>query len=146
VSQELSRQEAHPNLLKGAPPANQNGVKSGAWGNGQALEPRVQELVEAIQAQPHTAPIDEMGAREIARLIALIEACDQDIEERGLTRQKSGEVRSIVDLRLRASGKLQSWLDRYGATPLARASWAREMAEGTSLAEEIRRRREASSA
>jgi hypothetical protein len=142
VSRTVSTHDPRDNLLPGAPAGNQNGLKSGVYGSGKALEPRVQELVEALMSEPHTAPIDAMGAREIARLVAVIEACDEDIAERGLTKAKSGEVRSIVDLRLRASRRLAEWLDRYGATPLARATWAKQLAEGTSLAEEIRRRRE----
>ena len=133
--------EGHPSTLVHVHPGNQNATRHGVYGDGSALEPRVQELVAAIQAEPHTAPIDELGAREVARLVAMIEACDEDIAARGLTNSK-GQVRTIVDLRLRASGRLQTWLDRYGATPLARASWAKELATG-GLAAEIARRRQA---
>lgn len=44
---------------------------------------------------------------------------------------------------LRASRRLVEWLDRYGATPKGRAEWARQLAEGESFAETLRRRREA---
>lgn len=133
--------EGHSRTLVASHPGNQNATRRGIYSRtGAALEPRVQELTEAIMAEPHTTEIDRLGATELAKLIALLEAIDAELAERGLTR-KSGEPRGLVDLRLRASRRLAEWLDRYGATPLARATWARQLAEG-GLAAEIARRRE----
>jgi hypothetical protein len=52
---------------------------------------------------------------------------------------------SLLDARLRVSGRLERWLAAYGLTPAARASWAAALARGGSVAEEIARRREAAS-
>jgi hypothetical protein len=82
--------------------------------------------------------LDEIGAVEIGRLEALIEAIDRDLAERGLT-TRGGNSRRLLDLRLRASRRLAEWLDRYGMTPHARAEWAARLAR-PSFAEEVERR------
>lgn len=89
------------NLLPGAAPGNRNAVRHGVYSR-DALEPRVQELAEAIIAGAHTAPIGDLGAVEIAKLIAVLEAIDDDLSKRELTR-KNGEARSFVDARNRLS-------------------------------------------
>jgi hypothetical protein len=38
--------------------------------------------------EPHTAPVDAVGATEIARLVALIESIDADLAERGPTKRQ----------------------------------------------------------
>jgi hypothetical protein len=53
-----------------------------------------------------------------------------------------GQVRSLIDLRNRLSGRLERWLREYGLTPAARAEWAARLAEG-GLGSQIRRQLEA---
>lgn len=131
-----------PSTLVASQPGNRNALRSGVYSRtGAPLEPRVRELAEAIMEEPHTARLDEVGAVEIAKLVAMVEAMDADLAERGLTK-KNGEPRGLIDLRLRATRRLADWLDRYGMTPKGRAEWARQLAEGESLAQAIRRKRE----
>jgi len=104
-------------------------------------EPRAQEIADAIMAEPHTSPIDRIGASEIGRLEALIEALDAEIARHGVVSRR-GVVSNLLTIRMRASGQLAAWLDRYGATPKGRAEWARQLAEAESLGSAIRRRRE----
>ena len=49
---------------------------------------------------------------------------------------------TLLDLRLRASGRLQRWLDGFGATPASRAAWAATLAQGGLAADIARRIRE----
>jgi hypothetical protein len=84
---------------------------------------------------PHTVELDRVAAEEIGQLVALVEAIDLDIAERGLRSR-----RSLLELRLRASGRLEKWLTQFGATPQSRATWAATLAQG-GLAAEIARRR-----
>ena len=84
---------------------------------------------------PHLSELDRTGAEEIAALISVIEAIDADLAKKGI-----GGRRSLLDMRLRASGRLERWLAAYGFTPQGRATWAATLASG-GLAEEIRRRR-----
>src|SRR5215204_451750 len=102
-------------------------------------EGRAREVADQVLAAPHTVPLDEYGALEIGRLIALIQALDVALTQRGVTASQ-GRVRDLVDVRLRASRRLAEWLDRYGMTPKGRAEWARQLAAG-GLASEIARRR-----
>jgi hypothetical protein len=132
-------EHGHPQTLVASHPGNQNRLRHGVWSaDRKALEPRAREIAERILDAPHVGEVDEIGAVEIGRLEALIEAIDADIAERGLT-GKGGNVRSIVDLRLRASRRLVEWLDRYGLNPQARAEWAAKLAR-PSIAERVEAR------
>lgn len=102
----------HPPTLRASQPGNTNRLRHGVWSaDRQALEPRAREIAERILEAPHTVELDEIGAAEIGKLEALIEAIDSDLAERGLT-NKRGDARSLVDLRLRASRRLAEWLGR----------------------------------
>jgi hypothetical protein len=129
-----------PANLVASHPANTNAVTSGVFSRtGRVLDPRAKEIAEAILSAPHVEGVDEIGAAEIGRLVALIEACDRDLAERGLANRK-GDVRKLVQLRLQASRRLQEWLSAFGLTPRGRADFARQLAED-GLASEIARRR-----
>ena len=91
-------------------------------------EPRARKVADEIMAAPHTVQLDEYGALEIGRLVALCNALDVALSQRGVV-GKGGRVRDLVDARLRASRQLAAWLDRYGMTPKGRAEWARQLAE-----------------
>jgi len=133
--------DGHPQTLVHSQPGHTNPLKSGIFSRGnRVLEPRVQEIAEEILAQPFTLPMDSIGAVEIARLIVPIDAIDDDLAERGITKGKSGEARALLDFRQRFSRRLAEWLDRYGLNPLARSAWAKTLAEG-GLAADIARRR-----
>jgi hypothetical protein len=134
--------DGHPRTLQASHPENRNNLRHGVYSADKAaLEPRAREIAEGILAAPHTIDLDELGAVEIGRLEALIEAIDQDLAERGLT-NKRGDVRSLVDLRLRASRRLAEWLDRYGLNPHARADWAAKLGRPSFMEQVEQRRRE----
>ena len=50
-----------------------------------------------------------------------------------------GQARALLDIRLRASGKLQGWVAQLGLTPAARATWAAQLGGG-GLVADLRRR------
>lgn len=124
--------------LVAAHPGNKNAQRHGAYSeDGRALAPRAREIADSLMAAPHTVPLDEIAAVEIGRLIALIEAIDEDLTRRGLT-DRTGKARSLVDLRLRASGRLERWLREFGATPASRVEWVERVARGETLASIVR--------
>ena len=123
--------------------ANAHNARHGAY-SARLREGRARAVADAIMDAPHTVGLDEYGALEIGRLVALCDALDVALGQRGVT-GKGGKVRDLVDARLRASRRLAEWLDRYGMTPKGRAEWARQLAEG-GLAAEIARRRAAQDA
>jgi hypothetical protein len=78
---------------------------------------------------PHTVPLDAIAAEEIGSIVATLEAIDTDLLARGLTNAE-GDARSLLDLRIRMSGRLERWLREFGATPASRAEWAERVAPG----------------
>lgn len=114
-------------------------MKSGVYSrSGRLLSSRGAEIADVIMSVPYVREPDEFAAAEVGRLVALIEAMDDEIEKSGLTRR--GDVRSIVKLRPQASRRLEEWLDRLGFTPRGRADLVSTIACG-GLAAEIARRR-----
>jgi hypothetical protein len=71
----------------------------------RALAAEAEEAVDLLMGLPHTVPTDRVAAVEIGRLLALIERIDEALARRGMAR--SG---SLLDARLRASGRLARWL------------------------------------
>jgi hypothetical protein len=126
-----------PTNLVAAHPGNRSRLVHGAY-SPRLLEERAEKLFEAIMAEPHVAPCDAVGAAQIARLEARVEALDRALSHPRLSPQK---LALLGDLQLRAIRRLTELLDRYGMTPKGRAEWARQLAEGESLAETSRRKR-----
>ena len=75
----------------------------------------MKELMNA----PHIVSLDRFVVEEIARLWTMIEAMDADLAERGF-RKRDGGTRSMIELRLRASGRLERWLREARLTPATR--------------------------
>jgi hypothetical protein len=107
-----------PANLKASHPGNLNAVQHGVY-SPRALENRAEEIVQELMEAPNSRPLDRFVYREIARLEALIEAMDADLASRGL-RARDGGVRSMLDLRIRASGRLERWLREALLTPASR--------------------------
>jgi hypothetical protein len=121
---------------------NLNAAKSGIYSRtGRVLAPRVEEVARLILAASHTHDLDELGAREIARLVVLIETVDDEIDRRGLTTGRGSPRTALLDIRLRASGRLERWLSSFGMTPRARAELLGELGRGALAAEIVRRRK-----
>jgi len=91
---------------------------------------------------PHTVDADRLAAEECGRLAALLESIDADIARHGAVTGRGHAPRKILDVRARYSRELRAWLEAFGGTPASRAEWAKAMAEGASLADEISRRRQ----
>ena len=108
-----------PDNLEPAHLGNVNAVRHGAY-SARALAPRREEVVEELMNAPHVIPLDRFVVEEIARLWSLIEAMDADLAERGLRKRDSG-TRSMIELRLRASGRLERWLREARLTPATRS-------------------------
>jgi len=75
------------------------------------LAPRAREIADALMAAPHTVPLDQLAAEEIGALLARIEALDAALENR---QPGSKGTATLLDLRLRASARLERWLREFG--------------------------------
>src|SRR5215204_2672945 len=58
---------------------------------------------------------------QIGALVAMCEAIDKELQQVGSRGRKA-----LLDIRLRASGRLERWLREFVATPSSRAAWARD--------------------
>src|SRR4051794_5087881 len=109
-------------------PGNRNAVKHGLYSAGErVLAPRAREIADALMAAPHTVALDQLAADEIGALLARIEALDTALDKR---QPGSKGTATLLDLRLRASARLERWLREFGATPAARADWAAQLGRG----------------
>jgi hypothetical protein len=126
---------ANDSNLVAAHPGNTAAVQHGAYAAGnRVLAPRAEEIAEALLGLPQVQPLDRLAAEEIGALVARIEALDAALDGRAAG---SKGTATLLDLRLRASGRLERWLRELGATPAARADWAAQLGRG-GLAGEIR--------
>lgn len=125
----MSNVNGNPASLVAAHPGNVSAVRHGVYSE-RVREPRAREIAEQVMQAPWVSPVDELGAAELGRLVALIESLDAAIEAGGVI-GKGDRVRSVVDMRLRASRRLSEWLDKYGLTPHARAHWVSTLTHGT---------------
>lgn len=130
-----------PANLVASHPANAHNERNHVF-SARLREPRAREVAESLLSLPHVIDADDLAAVEVGRLEALVEALDTEILRTGMSGETQ-RVDMLLTLRLRASGRLMEALDRFGGTPLARAKWARELAEGENLAQSIQRKRAA---
>lgn len=136
----MANPAGHPATLDpGARPGNSNRLSHGAY-SPRVLSERATIVADAIMEAPHTVPLDRVAAEELASIVALCERLDAALEERPLDH---ATARNLLDLRLKASGRLERWLSKFGLTPDARAEWAARLAGSSGLGAEIRRRMEA---
>jgi hypothetical protein len=132
----------HPSTLVASHPGNRSRELHGAYSLRRELDPRALEIAEALlEAAPHTIPLDRIGAEEIGALIVMMDRVDAALSD-GRVENRRGQVRSLIDLRGRLSGRLERWLREFGLTPAARAEWAARLAEG-GLGAQIQQRLEA---
>lgn len=115
-------------------PGNSNRLSHGVYS--QRVPPEAADLADALMAElPHAAPSDRLAVEEAAAIVALIGRIDAALAERIAGR---GQVRALLDIRVRLSGRLERWLAALGATPQARAALGSTVASG-SLAAELAR-------
>jgi hypothetical protein len=123
--------KGNPKTLRASQPGNLNAVKSGVYSQ-PARSDREQEIKCALLVAPFAVPLDEFAAMEIAGLMAIIEAADRDLSERGLV-DHLGKPRGLLDYRIRLSGRLERWLRQFGATPQARAELAAQLGQSGAM-------------
>jgi len=73
---------------------------------------RSKEIAEGLVQSFEFTPAERVAVAEAARCIALLEAIDNDLDERGIVDGR-GKERRLVELRVRVSGRLERWLDKF---------------------------------
>jgi hypothetical protein len=133
----------NPETLQARQPGNRNRLTHGAYSKlaRAELEPAAKEIADALMQAPHVDPLDRLAAEEIGALVVQLDRIDAALADGRV--ERGGTARALIVVRDKLSGRLESWLRQFGLTPASRAEWARQLAEGESLAETIRRRRAA---
>ncbi len=82
--------EGHPGTLVAVQPGNLNAVKSGAH-SPRLLAARAAEILEGFGDRDDLDDAGRICLSEVARLTAVIEAIDRDLDDRGVTDKAGGE-------------------------------------------------------
>ena len=134
----------HPQTLQARQPGNTNRLTHGAYSKlaRADLDPAAREIADALMEAPHVDLLDWLAAEEIGALVVQLGRIDAALADGRV--ERNGTARSLILVRLKLSARLESWLRQFGLTPASRAEWAKQLAEGESLAQSIRRAREES--
>jgi hypothetical protein len=101
---------------------NLSALRHGAYSRtNRVLAPRAEALAEGLRDLPQVSPGDALAVEEVASLLALAEAIDADIAARGVTGRR-GDVRKLIDVRVRVSRRLMEWSNAFALTPASRAA------------------------
>jgi hypothetical protein len=98
----------NPGTLVAAQPGNANAVKHGVHSH-RLIEPRAAQIATELTHSFQFSPTQRLAAQEAARCMAILEAIDRDLDERGLE-DKTGKPRYLLNHRWRASRQLDHWL------------------------------------
>jgi hypothetical protein len=103
----------NPTSLVAAHPGNLNAVKQGVH-SPRLIQTRAVEIASELAESSAFSPADRLAVHEAARCIAILEAIDRDLDERGLV-DKAGEPRYLLNHRARISRQLEQWLTKISA-------------------------------
>jgi hypothetical protein len=103
----------HPQTLVPAHPGNQNAVKQGIH-SPRLMQARAAEIASELTKLYEFSLTEHAAVQETARSIAIIEAIDRDLDERGLV-DREGAPRYLLNYRSRMSRQLEQWLAKVSA-------------------------------
>jgi hypothetical protein len=109
----------NPKNLVPAHPGNLNAVKQGVH-SPRLIQARAAEIAGELTKSFAFSPPERLAAHEAARCIAILEAIDRDLDERGLV-DRAGEPRYLLNHRARTSRQLAQWLAKI-STAIERQS------------------------
>ncbi len=98
----------NPETLVSSHPGNANAVKHGVHSS-RLIQARAAELEAELAQSLELSPVQRLALGEVARCMAILEAIDRDLDERGLV-EKSGKPRNLLNYRSRISRQLEQWL------------------------------------
>ncbi len=100
--------------LVAAQPGNANAVRHGVH-SPRLIEARAAEIATELTHSFPFSPTQRLAAQEAARCMAILEAIDRDLDQRGLE-DKTGKPRYLLNHRWRASRQLDHWLAKISDT------------------------------
>jgi hypothetical protein len=100
----------NPKSLVASHPGNLNAAKQGVH-SPRLIQERAAEIASELTQSFEFSPAERLAAHEAARCIAILEAIDRDLDQRGLV-DKDGTPRYLLNHRSRTSRQLEQWLDK----------------------------------
>lgn len=131
----------HAQTLVAAHPGNRNAGRHGIYSPAMR-EARARAVTDELMQLPHVTEADRLAVEQVGREQALVDTLTERLTDIGLDGPPAA-VSLLLDYLGRAEGRLAKALAALGSTPVSRAKWARDLAEGESLADSIRARRAA---
>lgn len=104
----------NPGTLVPSHPSNTNAAKYGVHSR-RLIEPRAAEIVAEFTRSFEFSIAQRISVEQVARCMAILEALDRDLDERGLV-DKGGEPRYLLNHRSRISRQLDGWLAKIAPT------------------------------
>ena len=98
----------NPGTLVAAQPGNANADRHGVHAP-RLVQARAAEIATELTQSFEFSPTQRLAAHEAARCMAILEAIDRDLDERGLV-DKAGKPRYLLNHRWRVSRQLDHWL------------------------------------
>jgi hypothetical protein len=94
-------------------PGNLNAAKHGVH-SPRLIQARAAEIAGELTQSFEFSPAERLAVHETARCIAILEAIDRDLDQRGLV-DKEGQPRYLLNHRSRTSRQLEQWLEKVQA-------------------------------
>ncbi len=100
----------NPGSLVASHPGSTNAVQYGVYSS-RVIGPRAAEIAAHLTEAFEFSVPQRIAVEQVARCIAILEALDHDLDERGLV-DKRGEPRHLLNHRSRLSRQLDQWLTK----------------------------------
>jgi len=94
-------------------PGNLNAAKQGVH-SPRLIQARAAEIASELTQSFEFSPAERLAVHEAARCIAILEAIDRDLDQRGLV-DGEGKPRYLLNHRSRTSRQLEQWLEKISA-------------------------------
>jgi hypothetical protein len=103
----------NPKSLVASQPGNLNAFKQGVH-SPRLIQERAAEIAGELTQSFEFSPAERLAVHEAARCIAILEAIDRDLDQRGLV-DSEGKPRYLLNHRSRTSRQLEHWLTTISA-------------------------------
>src|SRR5712692_4526037 len=125
----------NPENLVASHPGNSNVVRNGVH-SPRLIQARADEIEAELTQSSEFSATERLAVHEVARCMAILEAIDRDLDERGLV-EKGGKPRYLLNHRSRISRQLDQWLAKISET-ISRQSVAEQQSPPAERADYVR--------
>jgi hypothetical protein len=121
-------ERGNPQSLVPSHPGNLNAAKQGVH-SPRLIQARAAEIASELTESFAFSPAERLAVHEASRCIAILEAIDRDLDQRGLV-DREGKPRYLLNHRSRTSRQLEQWLEKVSAAIERKAASEQAPARG----------------